>query len=233
MEKACKNCKKTFEITDQDRNFYNKMQVPDPSLCPNCRQQRRLAFTNQINLSKRKCDATGENIISAYRPDSSCKVYSQTYWWSDSWDATKYGRDFDFSKPFFEQWHELAKEVPRPALHTQFQFDENSAYTNCAGFNKNCYMIFDSDYSWDCYYGLGINKSKNCIDNYRIKECELCYECIDCVKCYRLYFSQDSENCSDSAFLKNCISVRNSFMCSNLKNKEYHVYNKPVRKEEY
>ena len=71
------------------------------------------------------------------------------------------------------------------------------------------------------------------MDNYRIKECELCYECIDCVKSYRLFYSQDCENCSDSAFLKNCIGVRSSFMCSNLKNKEYHIFNKPYDKAIY
>jgi len=231
--KNCNKCGTDFEVTDWDSSFYNKMDVPEPQKCPRCRQINRMVWGNQINLYKRKCDATGENIVSAYHADSPLTIYSQPYWLSDKWDPLDYGRDFDFSRPFFEQWAELAKEAPRPALHNDFEFDENSDYTNYAGKNKNCYMLFDSDYDWDCYYSMGVNKSKNCMDCYRLKDSELCYECVDCVKCYRLYYSQDCSNCSDSAFLKNCIGVKHSFMCSNLKNKEYHVFNKAYDKETY
>lgn len=230
---SCNQCSSQFEITDDDRQFYSKMDVPEPTLCYPCRQQRRIIWANQINLYKRKCDGTGEEIISAYHPDGPLKVYRQTYWYSDKWDPMEYGREINFSQPFFEQWYELAKKVPRPALHTDFQFDENSDYTNYAGKNKNCYMLFDSDYDWDCYYSMGINKSKNCIDNYRLKECELCYECIDCTKSFRLSYSQDCDNCSESAFLKNCIGCKHCFMCSNMKNKEYYIFNKQYDQTTY
>ncbi|MFH1012235.1 MAG: hypothetical protein V1760_00595 [Candidatus Peregrinibacteria bacterium] len=230
----CKQCNTGFKITDSDRRFFKMFDVPEPALCPPCRMQRRMAWNNQINLYKRKCDATGEEIISIYHPDGPLKVYKQNYWWDTAqFDATEYGRDFDFSRPFFEQWIDLAKSVPRPALFTLFQFDENSEYTNDAGYNKNCYMIFDSDYNRDCYYSMSSNKSTNCVDNNRIKESELCFECVDCTQCYSLYYSQDCDNCTSSAFLKNCIGVRHSFMCSNLKNKEYHVFNKPYDKATY
>lgn len=229
--KKCKQCAAGFEVTDADRKVYASFDVPEPTLCPPCRSQRRVMNINQLNLYKRTCDATGESIISAYPPDSPLKVYRQSYWWdTDKFDATQYGRTFDFSRPFFPQWRDLANAVPRPALHTMYQMDENSEYTNYSGYNKNCYMLFDSDFNRDCYYGVGVNKSQNCMDDYRVKECELCYDCVDCVKCYGLSHSQDCDNCSESAFLKNCIGVRHSFMCSNLKNKEYHIYNQPYDK---
>jgi hypothetical protein len=47
-----------------------------------------------------------------YSPDKSYKVYSQDEWWSDKWDAMDYGRDFDFSRGFFEQINELIINVP-------------------------------------------------------------------------------------------------------------------------
>ncbi|MDH5596542.1 MAG: hypothetical protein OEY44_00435 [Candidatus Peregrinibacteria bacterium] len=231
--KNCTQCQLSFEVTDKDRQFYSRMDVPEPTLCPNCRQRRRLMYCNQINLYKRKCDGTGNDIISAYHPDSDRKVYSQTYWYGDEWDDLEYGREFDFNRPFFEQWYELYKKVPRPALYGGFSFNENSDYVNYAGYLKNCYMIFDSDFDWDCYYSLGLNNSKNSVDMLRSKECEFCYECIDCYRSYGLFYSQDCDNCSNSAFLKNCIGVRNSFMCSNLKNKEYYIFNKPYDKETY
>ena len=120
--KTCRQCNTGFKITDSDRQFYERMQVPEPKLCPICRQRRRLMCGDQINLYKRKCDGTGEEIISAYHPDSPFKVYKQAYWYGDKWDALTFGREFDFGRPFFEQWYELAKIIPRPALFGGFSF---------------------------------------------------------------------------------------------------------------
>jgi len=101
MQKSCKNCSQTFEITPDDLTFYDKISpifnnkkysVPPPSLCPDCRQKRRLAFRNERKLYKRKCDATGKEIISMYSPDKPFKVYDQTEWWSDRWNALDYGK---------------------------------------------------------------------------------------------------------------------------------------------
>lgn len=231
--KSCKNCGQNFEITDDDLAFYEKIKVPKPTFCPPCRDQRRLVQINQLNLYKRKCDATGKDIISHYPPDSPYKVYDQKYWYSDAYDGCNYAKEFDFNHPFFEQFHELSRAVPRPALYTDFLHDENSKYTNYAGRNKNCYLIFDSDENWDCYYSYGINNSKNCADCYRVQKLELCYEVIDSNNCYNCSFIENSENCYDSVFLRNCISCRNCVMCSNLRQKEYHILNKPVSKEIY
>jgi len=55
-------------------------------------------------------------------------VYDQEIWWSDKWDALDYGRDFDFSKSFFEQFGELMKEVPKLSLSSIS--NNNCEYTN-------------------------------------------------------------------------------------------------------
>ena len=76
--KVCKKCSSNFDITDFDLEFYKKVspkfnwekfQIPAPTFCPDCRQQRRLSFRNERNLYKRKCDATEKEIISIYSPD--------------------------------------------------------------------------------------------------------------------------------------------------------------------
>ena len=239
---TCTHCQQPFEITDEDRRFLDmlspiigdkKYDLSPPTLCPECRQQRRLAQANQLNLYERKCDLTGASIISNYHPSSPYKVYRQEDWYSDKWDPFEYGRDIDFSRPFFEQWHELSLSVPRPAMHRGFQYDENAEYTNYAGKNKNCYLIFDSDENWDCYYSYSLQRSKSCLDCFRVRDSELCYECIDSIKCYNCSFVQDCDNCSDSMFLKSCIGCKNCLMCSNLRNKEYYIENKQVTPEEF
>lgn len=232
-KKICRNCDLQFFVTDWDTVFLKKFDVPEPTSCPDCRRQKRLAQANQINLFERKCDATGEKIISNYPPDSLYKVYKQEYWFGEEHDDTKYGRDFDFKRPFFEQYAELALTVPRPALFTDYLHDENSAYTNYAGKNKNCYLIFDSDENWDCFYSYGMNGSKNSSDCYRVQKLELCYETVDSKNSFDCNFVYNSENCSDSYFLNNCVGCKYCIMCSNLRRKDYHILNEPVSKEKF
>ncbi len=241
--KTCQQCQSLFEVTDQDHQFYDKVSpifngkkylIPEPTLCPDCRRQRRLSFRNERFLYHRKCDLTGRQIISAYSSDKPYKTYQSDEWFSDKWDPLAYGRDFDFSRPFFEQFAELKKEVPRMALVTSPQAaDYNCSYINFAGHSKNCYMTFDSDYNEDSYYTKVLKHSKSCMDCSFVHESEQCYECVDCYNCYRLFFSENSSQCSDSAFLKNCVGCKHCFFCSNLIQKEYCIYNKQYTKTEY
>jgi hypothetical protein len=231
--KDCAMCGTQFSVTDWDLDFYKQINVPSPRKCPHCRQQTRTSFLNQINLFKRKCDATGKDIISNYPPEIPFKVYQQEYWNSDENDTTKHGRDFDFDRPFFEQYKELMVEVPLQALFNNYLQDENCDYTHCAGKNKNCYLIFDSDENKDCLYSYGMNGSRDSIDQYRVQNMQLSYECIDSKDCYKCYYTHNSHNCSDSIFLNNCIGCKKCIYCSNLNNKEYHIFNEPVEKEKY
>ena len=203
---SCGECSRTFDIWERDAAFYNRLDVPFPRLCPECRQQRRLAFNNELNFHKRLCDFSGEKIISIYPQTSSYKVYKQEIWWSDAWDPTEYGRDFNFSEGFFEQFDRLCREVPQAALQTNYLLDENAPYTNYAGSNKDCYLIVHADFNRDCYYGYGVKNDLNVVDVYNVFDSELCYECIDCRNCYNLRYSQNCVDCSDSFFLRDCLA---------------------------
>ena len=97
--KSCKQCQISFEITDRDLEFYEKVSpvinrkkylIPTPRLCPDCRQQRRLSFRNERKLYKRRCDASGEDIISMYSPDKPYTIYNPDFWIEDKWDAIDY-----------------------------------------------------------------------------------------------------------------------------------------------
>ena len=238
----CTQCGQEFQIADGDLEMLDqlshtiggvKLDLPPPTQCPDCRSQRRMSHVNQLNLYERKCDLTGESILSNIRPDSPYKVYRQEDWYSDKWDALEYGQEYDFNRPFFEQWQEVLMNTPRPNLFTGYQYDENCDYTNHAGKNKNCYLIFDSDENRDCYYSYSLNQCENCVDCFRTRKSELCYECVDSVKCYGSAYLQDCDNCSDSMFLKSCTGCKHCLMCSNMQNKEYFVENKQVSKEEF
>ncbi len=234
--KICKHCAISFPITDKDIEFYEKVSpkfpspsgeglgvrtylIPTPKLCPDCRQQRRLSFRNERKLYKRKCNATGENIISIYSPNKPYIVYNQDFWWSDKWNPMDYGREFDFSRGFFEQFGELMRRVPKASLSNEQQ--ENSEYSNYSWWNKNCYLIFLGAHNENVYHSSGVWSSEDTIDcSYSTELHDSCW-LINSIHCYSCYFSEILENCT------NCI------FCFNIKGKSYHIFNTEVTPEEY
>ncbi|MEK9159945.1 MAG: hypothetical protein AAB383_04410 [Patescibacteria group bacterium] len=230
--KSCINCQSSFTIRPEDEVFYGRMDVPAPTHCPACRAQRRWAFRNQYNLYKRTCDFSGKEMLSLYSPDKPLKVYEESVWWSDAWDPLDYGRDYDFSRPFFDQYKELFWAVPRHAMH-QDGTNENCDYITYGGGNKSCYLAFACIYSEDIYFSSFLLFCKDSLDSTRCIESSLLYECVDCEKSYECFFCKDCISCQDSLFLDDCRNCKNCIGCKNLRNKEYHIFNEPVSKEEF
>ncbi len=71
--KICQNCNASFIIDAQDFEFYEKIKVPSPTFCPECRLTRRLNYYNVSSIYKRKCDFTNDDIISIYHTNSPVK----------------------------------------------------------------------------------------------------------------------------------------------------------------
>ena len=239
MQKDCKQCEESFEILAEDRELYDKVSpffheerflIPNPVYCPWCRFIRRNAFRNENVLYKRQSSLSNNPVISIYSPDKPYKVYSYDEWWSEDFDALDYGRDFDFNRPFFEQFDELFKDVPKLNL-IQDGTSENSDYTNYGSHNKNCYLTVGLK-SEDAYYSTAIF-SKDVCDSLFVVGSERLYECMDCDKCYNSFYLQNCDQCVDSYFLESCIACKNCLGCKNLKHKEYHIFNKAYSKEEY
>ena len=229
----CKTCSTPFEIVPEDERFYKLFNVPAPTRCPQCRMIRRLLERNTRTLYTRKCDATGEEIISQYHKDHPFPVYFYEYWWSDKWDAKEYAQKLDLNKPFFPRFNELRKRTPHMSAHVIGTSLINSKYTNCTGYLKNCYLIFEADYDENCYYSNRIYHCLTCTDCLNIVKCEVCYECIDCNGCYNLRYSNDCENCIDSYFLSNCKSCKDCIGCINLRHARYKIFNEQYSKEDY
>lgn len=230
--KICQNCKKDFVIEPDDFGFYEKIKVPPPTFCPECRSVRRLVSADERVLYKRKCDFTGKDIFSMYDADAIFPVYETEKWYSDDWDPHQYGMDYDFSKPFFQQFLELRNKVPKMALVRQ-GFSVNSEYTHRVHNMKNSYMVFRATDSLDSMYTYNATTISDCMDCYNISQSDLCYECVDCNKCYKTKFSKDSMECRDSFFLYSCRNCSNCVGCVNLVNQEYSIFNEKYTKEEY
>lgn len=229
--KSCGKCGDEFTIIDRDREFYAKLDVPEEALCPVCRSQKRLAYRNERVLYKRKCDLCDKNIVSIYSPDKPFPVYCQECFWGDKWDAGKFNMEINFDKPFFEQFNELIKKVPRLAIVNKQS--QNSDYCNYSFANKNCYLTFGNHYEEDCMYGHYSTKNKNCMDYLYLYESELSYGCIFSGKCYGCVYLDHSENCQDCYFSVDLKGCKHCLFCSNLRHKEYYIFNKSYSKEDY
>ncbi len=230
---TCQNCKNQFTIEPEDFNFYKKIDVPAPTWCPECRLIRRLLWRNERYLYKRSCGLCGKIHLAMYPADAPYVVFCSPCWWSDTWDSLKYGREYDFSEPFFKQFEKLLKSVPLQDLWTNYLNMENSDYNNLASMLKNCYMLFHADNDDGCSYGSGVKFSKDSVDNTMLQHSELCYECVNVVRGYKNYYSVDCYECRNIYFCKNCVNCTDCVGCTGLRNKKYHIFNKPYSKEEY
>lgn len=229
----CKNCNQQFTIDPQDLKFYEKMSVPAPTFCPECRLQRRLAWRNERSLYRRKCDLCGKDSISMYHEKSPIKSHCGPCWWSDKWNPLDYAKEYDFSRPFFEQFRELMEAVPHQNTLVSYKTLVNSDYNNMNHYLKNCYWLFNSDYDENCLYGEEIEHTKDSVDITMIDHSQFVYQSVNCNKCNQVYFSQDCELSHNIWFSKNLTNCNDCFGCVNLKNQSYRIFNIQYPKEEY
>ena len=231
--RQCQNCKKDFNIEPDDFGFYEKMQVPPPTWCPECRLQRRLAWRNENGLYPRECDLCGKKMISIYSDKSHDLVYCDKCYWGDGWDASIYKMDLDFSKPFIEQFFELFRKVPAPNLFAFGTTMINSQYCNLANDMKNCYLLHDGTFDENVSYGSGAFYCKDSQDITMARKCELCYEIVTCINCYQTVFSQNCQDCINVSFSYGLHGCNNCFGCVNLDKKSHCIFNEQYSKEEY
>lgn len=240
MQKQCKQCGANFALDQQDLDFYKKIapkfgkhviEMPLPTFCPDCRNQRRQMFRNDRSFYNRKCELSGKQFVSTFAPGTPYKIYHPDAWYSDKWDPMNFGRDFDFDRPFFDQFAELMRDVPR--LGINIVNCENSYYCNFCSDNKDCYLDIAGEANRDCYFNLFVKYSKNVVDCTFVYNSELCYECINCYDCYNLQNSMYCENCSDCYFCFDLKGCRNCLFSSGLRNKQYFIFNKPYSEVDY
>lgn len=227
----CPQCKSQFEVADEERKLYDKFGFEPTGFCFECDQQNRLVYRNERKLYRRKCDFSGEDIISIYSPDKPYKVYKNDIWYGDGWEGLDYGRDFDFNRPFFEQMKELQLEVPRVAI---IQVNcENSDYCNMCVGNKDSYLIFGGDFNDKALYGTLNMRNINSVDLDFSNDNELCYYLGDSIGCYGCWFTFDSKNCKNCYFISDCSNCTDCILCTNLTSKSFCIMNKQYSKEEY
>lgn len=232
-EKNCQNCKKSFNIESEDFKFYEKMKVPAPTWCPECRMIRRISFQNNWHIYWRNCDKCGEKTLSVCPPEQKIIIFCQQCWWKDDWDGTENAREYDPSRNFLEQMKELILSTPYSALTSLYTSNKNCEYANGVAWCKDCYLVFWADYCDNVYYSSLLNGLKSSLDCIRGYNSELSYESIGFSRCYNLFFSDECDDCVDVWFSRNCYGCTNCIGCVNLSGASNCIFNVKYSKEEY
>lgn len=237
---TCSASGEVFEVSAHERDFLERVapdfdgerfEIPLPRLSPSERARQRVVHRNEQYLYRHQSAFSGKPLISIYPPDLSSPVVSRAEWFSDAWDGEQYGRDFDFSRPFFEQFADLQRVVPRASTVTLN--NENSEYTTGTGYCKNCYMINSSENCEDCLYSKLLQKCRDVLDSSYCYDSELLYECFDVRNCYDCKWVYHSQQASECWFCDDVRGCQNCFLCTNLVGQSYCFLNEPLEKEEY
>lgn len=243
-QRVCTSTGKVFIITEAEQKLISKLEVlhpllkvgdiPLPTIHPQEFNRQLQSYVSLMSLFEDKSAISGAPLITRYNPRLGYQVCTYEEFWSDEVDNTSVGRDYDFSRPFFDQWNELMHAVVMQPL-VQINC-ENSKYVDSSSSLKNCYLCFGVGESEGCMYCLKTRyllRNRDCVDCVGIVDCELCYSCVhcdhaydcqhcgDCIDCYRCFGSRDLIGC------KYC------FGCIGLRHAEYYLFNQAVTKEEY
>jgi hypothetical protein len=240
MEKHCKACTSAFTVTMEDLAFQKKlspvvggkeMTIPEPTLCPDCRQQRRMSFRNDHHYYKNTCVFCKKNVISIYSPDKGLPILCHECFWSDQWSGLTYGQEWDASRTLKDQFAALKKTVPRLCIfNTQ---SENSDYTVHSSRNKNCYMCSSIIGNENIYFSDFIFDSSDSIDCFSCENMELCSGCIYSEDCYNGDWLNLCFNLTDAMFCIDCKGGNRLLGCVGKRNASDQILNESVTPEEF
>ncbi|MDP3710269.1 MAG: hypothetical protein Q8R29_00920 [bacterium] len=230
-QKTCQSCKTTFSIEPEDFEFYEKVKVPSPTWCRLCRLQRRMSYHNERYLFRLKSNKSGKDIFSMYPPQAALTVWDREEWLADDWDQNAAGMQYDWNKPFLQQYRELMAKAPVPSRGIVQLV--NSDYSNNGSYLKDSYLVFGSSYIENGAYLENSVRVKDSLDVSFVFDSELSYECFFNLKCYSALYSSYCKDCQNIYFCRDCNGCSDCFGCVGLRGKSHYIFNKPHSKEDY
>lgn len=240
VQKICRVTGKPFEVKEQEQELLAraghlhhliKEAFPLPDIHPLEHLRMLFAMSSTTSLYQTKSAISGQSQISRFDPALPYKICTYDEFFSDAVDNTAFGRNYDFSRSFFEQWHELSQSVYLCPLNNNNAV--NSPYANGAGNVKNCYLVSAAFNSEDCLYGTDISKCSSCVHCVKIQDSQECYMCADLQQCYGCFYAQHLRSSSECIASYDLVGCKNCIGCVGLRYQEYCIYNEQKTKEEY
>ena len=244
MQHACTVCGQHFSVEADDLSFYEKISpvfagktylIPSPTLCPECRFQRRMIWRRERFLKQRSCSSCKKSMVSMHTADTPYPVYCLPCWWSDAFDPLSHGQPVDLNRSFLDQLAELMQKVPQiTMMNDNGVGSENCEYCHDFASGKNCYLIMGAWELQDCYYSdCNCLRSRHLFDCSGIHFSELVYDSLSSQHLYRCVALDHCENCNDCRFGGDLKGCKDCLGCFGLRQKQYCVFNEQLSKEKY
>lgn len=230
-EVRCQITKLPFTISEAEARAYARFDLPLPTVCPEERIRRLLAFRNAGKYFWRNCAVSDVRLPSSYASGIPFPVVATVDELRGSKDPKTFGSPFDQNTSFFQQLYALWAKVPRLAV-AGCQLESCIATQNSYR-ASNCVLVSNSVDVERCMYSDSLHDCVECVDCLFLRHSSSCYECINCRYSKNLRFSQHCTYCSDSWFLSGCEDCHNCIFCVNLSGCSYCIFNKQVSKQEY
>ncbi|MFH1404714.1 MAG: hypothetical protein ABIH21_01290 [Patescibacteria group bacterium] len=204
-EQTCAMTGEKWQQTQEEIDWYKKFNVPPSKVCPQTRWFHHSFWYVGYQYWYQPHPETGKPIICTVHPATGIKVLPDKEWFEKEFQDM--GRDYDSSKSFLEQWHELQLDVPMPANRNHVepvnsiafvsQGDENSFFVGACKSKNTLYshLATDTESSAEIFRCDSVQKSFNVIHSYRIHNSKYLRECFDCMNCEFCFDCRNCENC--------------------------------------
>lgn len=228
---SCSITGSRFTISESESRLLEHFGLPLPERSAFERWLYAVGQSTPFVFRKVVCPATNQPILSRWSESGKIRGVSPEWFWSDECDNTSVGQDFDFTRPFFEQFCEVAANSYAPSM-TRYSC-ENSPYVNASHGLKDCHLCFACASLQDSLYCVLCTQSKDLLFCSGVTHSELSYWCLDSTRLYGCRYVQDSEGCTNCYFSTDCIGCSNCFQCHGLRQASngYYVRNQSVTRE--
>lgn len=238
--RTCRVTGKEFVVPEAEQDLLNRIPqlyrvikepLPLPKIHPFEYWRRYACFYNDTLLYKGTSALSGKPTLSTFAPNSELKICTVDEISNDEVDNIEFGRPYDFSRPFFEQWYDVYRACYHlPVWNIE---NDNSDYVSGTMRVKDCYLCFTAVESVNSMYCLHLLSSNDCVDCLGTVRSQYCYGCVDVQNCYECRHCQDCENCHECFGSRDLKGCRNCFGCVGLRHLSYCIYNEQKSKAEF
>ncbi len=229
--RVCTETGESFDITERDIEMYTLLRVPPPTTIWWAELRLQQAYAAGFDLFFREM-SDGSHGVSFYDPEAPVTVMSRKVWWSDEFDALRFGEKVDPAESFFEQWRRFAAKIPRASI-VQDVKSENSDWVTYSVNYRNGYGCYSGLNNEDIVYSDNCGWCKQSLELGYCGWCEFSYDCLLCMRSSRLRFCERCDECVELAFCFACKNCTDCFGCTNLRHKKFCFLNEQLSEEEY
>lgn len=172
---------------------------------------------------------TGKAILTYVHPATGLKVLPDQEWYQQ--DFSSFGRPYEMSRSFFEQFRELQLQVPMLASRNHVE-PQNSIAMGSHG-DVNSYFSSGCENTKDSFFCAWSDTPDRSAEMHNVKQATQCYQIDNCFNVFNSRFLRDCADVLNSAFVFYAKDLEYCFGATVKKHKKFIYFNKQLTKEQY